>query len=317
MDTAEHVVFLLIEDYSHLAFACAIEPLRIANLVSGQDLYRWSLASENGKDQYCSNKSVTLVDRGLENLHRNDRLFVISGIHVTQHTTRPVIDFIRRQNRSLSCVGGICSAAHILAKAGLLDGKPCSIHWEFHDAFEEDFPDVDLQKTVFVADKKNPTASGGPAASDLILHLIARQHGIDLATKIADQMVYNVVRDEQVEQRVSVGARFGARKTKLTTALKLMEDSLETPSSTAEIAREVGISIRQLERLFKRYLNDSPGTYYLGLRLEKARTLLLLSDMPVIEVALACGFNSASNFSRVFKKAKGVSPYQFRLMSGD
>ncbi|MCP5075436.1 MAG: GlxA family transcriptional regulator [Rhodobacteraceae bacterium] len=315
MTKPDHFVFLLIENFSHLAFACAIEPLRIANLVSGKELYCWTLASENGVQETCSNRSVTLVDQGLAPLKRGDHLFLISGIHVARHTTRPVLDYLRKSSRTAHFVGGICSGAYALAKAGLLDGKPCSIHWEFHNAFEEEFRKVKLQKTVFVADRKTPTASGGPAASDLMLHLIARKHGMELATKIADQMVYNVVRDERAEQRISVGSRFGARKSKLTDAIKFMEASLEEPLTTAGIADKAGISTRQLERLFRRHLNDTPSQYYLGLRLEKARTLLLLTDMPVIEISLACGFGSASNFSRVFKKVKGVSPYQFRLVA--
>ncbi|MCP5074484.1 MAG: GlxA family transcriptional regulator [Rhodobacteraceae bacterium] len=315
MTKPDQFVFLLIENFSHLAFACAIEPLRIANLVSGKELYHWALASENGVQETCSNRSVTLVDQGLVPLTRDDHLFLISGIHVSRHTTKPVIDYLRKSSRTARFVGGICSAAYVLAKAGLLDGKPCSIHWEFHDAFEEEFPAVVLHKTVFVADKKTPTASGGPAASDLMLHLIASKHGMELAAKIADQMVYNVVRGEQAKQRISVGSRFGARKSKLTDAIKFMENSLEEPQTTAGIASMVGISTRQLERLFRRHLNETPNQYYLGLRLEKARTLLLLTDMPVIEISLACGFGNASNFSRVFRKANGVSPYQFQLVA--
>lgn len=314
MPKPDHFMFLLIEDFSHLAFANAVEPLRIANLVSGQQLYRWSLVAEGGVSQRCSNGAVTLVDQGLDALGPQDRLFVVSGIHVANRITQPVLDYLRRAARTARCVGAICSGAFVLAKAGLLAGKPASIHWEFHEAVEEGFPEVDLQRTVFVADEKRPTCSGGSATADMMLHLIARKHGMELAVKIADQMVYSTVRNDQAEQRVSPGARFGARKEKLTRAIRLMEQSLEAPMSSTELADEIGLSPRQMERLFRKYLNETPSQYYQALRLDKAQKLLLLSDLSVMEISLACGYSSASHFSRVFRNAMGVSPYNFRLV---
>ncbi len=308
----EHITFLLVRDFSHIAFSCAIEPLRIANLEAGRDLYSWNLASENGIEETCSNGTITRVDRGLELNHPRERLFVISGNHVQQHTTRPVIDHVRNSLSHGVRVGGICSAAYILAKAGVLDGKTCAIHWEFHRLFAEAFPKVELKKTVFVPDKTTPTASGGLAASDLMLHLIAEQHGQSLASRVADQMVYNYVRTDQEIQWRSVTGEVGLHNQHLRTAIRMMDENQEYPLASTQIAKELGVSVRQLERLFKKYMQCSPQQHYRMIRLESARNMLRLTSAPVYSVALACGFESPSSFSKRYKQTFGLSPHEER-----
>jgi transcriptional regulator GlxA family with amidase domain len=307
MDEPEHVVFLLSEDFTHLAFACAIEPLRIANLVAGRRLYGWSLAAENGCEAVCSHGAVLRVDRGLEPLPAGARLFVGSGIGVRARLTRRLLAHLRREGRRGVRVGAICSGARALTEAGLREDEPCAIHWEWHDAFVEAFPTVVLRRSVFVAEGRTPTAAGGPAAADLMLHLTAEAHGADLATAVADQMVYNAVRRDGDDQRLSLGARFGMRSEPVKRAVRLMETHIEDPISTADIADAVGLSIRQLERLFGKYLNCSPKKDYLDLRLQRARNLLLQTDLPVPEIALACGFASTGHFSRSYGQTYGVT----------
>lgn len=312
----QHFVFLLTENFSHLAFSCGLEPLRIANLVSGQQLYRWSLASEDGISATCSNRAVTLVDRGLEPLVRVDRLFLISGIHVQDHTKPALINFLRREKASGARIGAICSGAYVLAKAGMLDGVETAVHWEFHDLFVEKFPKVRLVRNVFVADTRHITASGGTAAADLMLHLIARDHGQDLATAVADQMVYNAVREGSAAQRVSLQSRMGTRNAHLTRAIALIEENLAEPIPTCNLADELGISTRQLERLFGRFLNTSPKKYIMDQRLHRARNLIVQTEQSVTEIAMACGFNSTSHFSKAFRNHFGVSPVAQRSTLG-
>lgn len=316
MQKTQHFVFLLLENFSHLAFSCALEPLRIANLVAGRELYRWSLASEDGTSATCSNRSVTLVNRGLEPLSHIDRLFLISGIHVQNHTTPAVLNFLRREKAAGTAIGAICSGAYVLAKAGFLNGCDTAVHWEFHDLFCEEFPKVALVRNVFVADAKHITASGGTAAADLMLHLIARDHGQDLATAIADQMVYNAVREGTAAQRVSLQSRLGTRNAHLTRAIAIIEENLEDPIATCELAERLGISTRQLERLFGKYLNTSPKKYFLDLRLHRARNLIVQTEQSITEIAVACGFNSSSHFSKVFRKQYGISPVSQRATLG-
>ncbi|MFO1173675.1 MAG: GlxA family transcriptional regulator [Paracoccaceae bacterium] len=312
----QHFVFLLVENFSHLAFSCALEPLRIANLVAGQELYRWSLASEDGVSATCSNRSVTLVNRGLEPLSHVDRLFLISGIHVQDHTTQPVLNFLRREKAVGTPIGAICSGAYVLARAGFLKGVETAVHWEFHDIFVEEFPEVELVRNVFVANARHITASGGTAAADLMLHLIARDHGQVLATAVADQMVYNAVREGTAAQRVSLQSRLGMRNTHLTRAIAIIEENLEEPIPTCELADRLGISTRQLERLFGRFLNTSPKKYFMDLRLHRARNMIVQTEASITEIAVACGFNSTSHFSKVFRKQFGVSPVSQRATLG-
>ncbi len=308
MSRTQHFCFLLVEDFSHIAFSCAVEPLRIANLVSGQELYRWSFASEQGGQAVCSNGSVTLVHSDFNDLPKCDQLFVLSGIHMRDHVTRPLLAALRRAKVHGTPIGALCSGAWVLAEAGFLDGMQAAIHWEYHDAFMEAFPEVNLVRSVFVADEKHVTASGGTATADLMLHLIEREHGHDLSVAVADQMVYNAVRNATAEQRVSLQSRNGMRNAHLTKAIQIMSERIANPVSPSVIAEQIGISTRQLERLFGKYLNASPKKYFMELRLEKARNLLIQTESSVTDVAFACGFESAGHFSRVYRATYGVTP---------
>lgn len=305
--TAE-IVFLLVDNFSHLAFSCAIEPLRIANRVSGQTLFRWSLASADGVSAVCSNRSVTLVDRGLEPLRHVDRLLVISGDEVQDRATPEILAYLRRERAAGTPIGAICSGAYLLASAGFLKDQAAAIHWEYHDVVAELFPDVRLVRGVFVADQKFITAAGGTAAADLMLHLIAAEHGPALATAVADRMVYNAVREATAEQRVSLQARHGMRNESLMRAVELAQENLEDPVSPREIARALGLSTRQIERLFQRHLGTSPKRFIMQTRLTRARNLLVQTDLSITEVAVACGFRTPSTFSKVYRAHFHVSP---------
>lgn len=308
MTRTTHFVFYLVEEFSHLAFSCALEPLRIANLVSGKPLYRWSLISADGKTATCSNGSVTLVHGGMEPVKHADRLFVISGINVQDHVTPELLTFLRRERAAGTPLGAICSAAYVLARAGFLEGMETAVHWAYHDLFVEEFPGVHLVRNVFCARPKIITASGGTAAADLMLHLIGQDHGTDLATSVADQMVYNAVREGSAAQRVSLQSRHGMRNAHLMRAIRMMEENIEEPLPPSAIAERLGISTRQLERLFGRYLNSTPKHYFLEMRLHRARNLLVQTDQSITEIAMACGFRSTSHFSKVFRGAFGTSP---------
>jgi len=312
MTKPQHFTFVLVEEFSHLAFSCAVEPLRIANLLSGETLYRWSFASEDGARATCSNGSVTLVHHGLDTLPKCDRLFLLSGINMRTHLTKPLQTMLRREARHGTPIGALCSGAWILAEDGFLNGMKAAIHWEFHDSFMERFPEVNLVRNVFVADERHLTASGGTATADLMLHLIERDHGADLSMAVADQMVYSAAREATAAQRVSLQSRNGIRNVHLTRAIQRMRETIEDPLSPAQIATEIGISTRQLERLFGKFLNTSPKKYFMELRLERARHLLIQTEASVIEIALACGFESSGHFSRVYRAAYGVAPMQQR-----
>ncbi|MBZ4022455.1 AraC family transcriptional regulator [Rhodobacter sp. TJ_12] len=309
-------IFLLLDRFTMMAFASAVEPMRLANQVSGQKLYDWKLASEDGGDVSCSNGTTVRVDMGLGEVTRDDTVLVCGGIDVAEATSKPILNWLRREARRGATMGGLCTGTWAVAKAGLLEGKRATIHWENQDSFFEDFEGVELAKSVFVIDGNRLTSAGGIASIDLILKLIARDHGEALANSVADQLIYNAIRTDQDSQRLSIPTRIGVRHPKLSQVIGRMESNIEEPISPSKLAEEVGMSTRQLERLFRRYLNRSPKRYYMEIRLQKARNLLMQTEMSVINVALACGFASPSHFSKCYRAHYRTTPYRERGTSG-
>ena len=307
-----HFVFVLLNNFTMLCFACAVESLRIANRMAGKTLYTWELTGEGGDAIACSNGIQTKLHTDLSELNRDDTVLVCGGIDVQAATTKKMLNWLRREARRGVTMGGLCTAGYTLAKAGLLDGKKATIHWENQDSFAEEFEDVTLTKSVFVIDGNRITTAGGTASIDLMLKIIADDHGEDLANAVADQLIYSAIRTDQDTQRLSIPTRIGVRHPKLSRVIQIMEIAIEEPISPSTLARDVGMSTRQLERLFRRYLNRSPKRYYMELRLQKARNLLMQTDMSVINVALACGFASPSHFSKCYRSHYNTTPYRER-----
>ncbi len=305
-------VFVLLENFTMLCFACAVESLRIANRMSGKTLYDWVIAGEGGDTVTCSAGIGYKLGMDLVELNREDTVLLCGGIDVQAATTRRVLNWLRREARRGVTMGGLCTAGYTLAKAGLLDGKRATIHWENQDSFAEEFDEVQLTKSVFVIDGNRITTAGGTASIDLMLKIIADDHGETLASAVADQLIYSSIRTDQDTQRLSIPTRIGVRHPKLSLVIQMMEQNIEEPISPSILARDVGMSTRQLERLFRRYLNRSPKRYYMELRLQKARNLLMQTDMSVINVALACGFASPSHFSKCYRAHYQTTPYRER-----
>jgi len=305
-------VFALLENFTLLSFSAAIEGLRIANRVSGKTLYTWIVVTENSEPVACSAGPVFHADSELSDLTRDDTLLVCGGTDIQAASTKRVIAWLRREARKGIVVGGLCTAAYTLAVAGLLNNKRATIHWENQDSFAEEFEDVELTKSVFVMDGPRYTTAGGTSSIDLMLKLIADDHGEELANAVADQLIYSSIRTDQDTQRLSISTRIGVRHPKLSLVIQLMEANIEEPISPSILAKDVGMSTRQLERLFRRYLNRSPKRYYMELRLQKARNLLMQTDMSVINVALACGFASPSHFSKCYRAHYDTTPYRER-----
>ncbi|MDW4547873.1 GlxA family transcriptional regulator [Defluviimonas sp. D31] len=309
-------VFLLLNRFTMLSFAGAIEPLRIANRVLGREAYTWILAGEGGDLSTCSNGAAFKLDMGLEEIDREDTVLVCGGIDVQSATTKPILNWLRREARRGVPIGGLCTGAYTVAKAGLLDGKRATIHWENQDSFLEEFEEVKLTKSVFVVDGNRMSTAGGTASIDMMLKIVAQDHGEDVANTVADQLIYSSIRTDQDTQRLSIPTRIGVRHPKLSQVIQMMEQNIEDPISPADLAEDVGMSTRQLERLFRRYLNRSPKRYYMELRLQKARNLLMQTDMSVINVALACGFASPSHFSKCYRAHYKTTPYRERGSHG-
>ena len=305
-------VFVLMENFTLLSFSSALDALRIANRMSGKTLYEWTFIGENEGFVSCSAGTQFKLDNSLIELHRDDTVLLCGGTSIQEATTKKLIGWLRREARRGLTIGGLCTAAYPMAKAGLLDEKKATIHWENQDSFAEEFLEVELTKTVFVCDGNRYTTAGGTSSIDLLLKIIADEHGEELANAVADQMIYSSIRTDQDTQRLSVPTRIGVRHPKLSKVIQMMEINIEEPISPSILAKDVGMSTRQLERLFRRYLDRSPKRYYMELRLQKARNLLMQTDMSVINVALACGFASPSHFSKCYRAHYDTTPYRER-----
>lgn len=309
---ARRFVFVLLDNFTLLSFASALDCLRLANRRLGREYYVWTLAGEEGGTIDSSTHTTFKLDTTLEDLHRDDTVILCGGINVQKATSKRLLNWLRREARKGLRIGGLCTAAYVMAKAGLLDGKKATIHWENQDSFTEEFEDVNLSKSVFSIDGNRMTTAGGTSSIDLFLQLIADDLGEEVANWVADQQIYNSIRTDQDAQRLSVPTRIGVRHPKLSMVIQKMEANIEEPISPSLLAQEVGLSTRQLERLFRRYLNRSPKRYYMELRLQKARNLLMQTDMSVINVALACGFASPSHFSKCYRAHYQTTPYRER-----
>ncbi|UWQ13008.1 GlxA family transcriptional regulator [Aliiroseovarius sp. M344] len=305
-------VFVLVEGFTLLSFAGAVDALRIANRATGRRLYDWTIMGEGGQTATSSAGPSFKLDGDLGELRRDDTVIICSGVDVQTHCSQKLLNWLRREARRGVQVAGLCTAAHVIAKAGLLNDKRATIHWENHDSFSEAFDEVELTKRIFVIDGNIMTAAGGTSSIDLMLKLIADDHGEDVANIVADQQIYTSIRTDRDTQRLSVPTRIGVRHPKLSDVIQKMEANIEEPISPSILASDVGMSTRQLERLFRRYLNRSPKRYYMELRLQKARNLLMQTDMSVINVALACGFSSPSHFSKCYRSHYDTTPYRER-----
>ena len=304
-------VFVLIENFSLLSFAGAVDALRIANRIAPKS-YTWSLTSETGSAVSCSANISYNVDSSFLELGRDDTIILCGGVNIQVATTKRLLNWLRRDARKGVKMVALCTATYSLAKAGLLNGKKATIHWENQDSFSEEFEEIELTKTVFVVDGNRMTTAGGTSSIDLMLQLIANDLGEEKANYVADQLIYSSIRTNEDQQRLSIPTRIGVRHPKLSRVIQTMEVNIEDPVSPSDLASNVGMSTRQLERLFRRYLNKSPKRYYMGLRLQKARNLLMQTDMSVINVALSCGFSSPSHFSKCYRSHYETTPYRER-----
>ena len=304
----QRIAIFVVPKFSLMDFAAVIEAQRIANRMSGRELYSWHVLSKDGRPVAASNGIVMNAEAPLAEAGRYDQLIVSAGMEGHAYNDKEVFAQLRRIARRGMNIGAMNLGSYLLARSGLLDGYRCTVHWENLSGFIEAFPQLEVTSELFEIDRDRFTCSGGIAAFDLMLHLITAQHGFALATSVSDQFLHERIRDKRDRQRMALPARLGIRHPKLLAAIRRMEENLEEPVSRAELARTVKVSARQLERLFRKYLARTPTRFYLELRLDKARHLLQQTEMTVLDVALACGFVSASHFSKCYRERFEKTP---------
>ena len=240
------------------------------------------------------------------------QLWLVADVAQLPNSISPSLTLqLRSLARENVTLGGLEEGVFPLAMTGLLDGRRCAVHWRMLEEFRECFPAVLASTRLFEQDEGRLSGSGC-AITDLFLSLVAGQHGPDLAALVAEDLNVERIRAGSEQQRVPLRNRLGSTHPKLTQAVILMESNIEEPLTTDEIARHVCVSRRQLERIFKQYLNSVPSQYYLELRLNRARQLLQQTSKSIIQIGLSCGFSSGPHFSSAYRNCFGVTPREDR-----
>ena len=309
---AQDFYFLLLPGFSSMGFISAIEPLRVANRFRGE-LYRWHVLSCEGGAVLASNGMSVNAEGGLGALEAGATLLVVAGFDPLTHVTPALNQWLRRLDNDGVTLGAIDTGSVVLAQAGLLDGYRLTLHWEALEAFKESYPALHVTQELFEIDRQRITCAGGTASIDLMLDLIAQAHGPELAIQVSEQFVLGRIRPRKDHQRMQVASRYGIHNKKLVQVIGEMEQHSEPPLSTSQLALGINVTRRQLERLFRLHLHDTPRNFYLGLRLEKARQLLRQTDMSVLDISIACGFESPSYFTRSYRARFSCAPRQDRV----
>jgi AraC family transcriptional regulator, glycine betaine-responsive activator len=291
-----------------MPFSAAIEPLRVANRMHGREVYRWSTLSADGSAVTASNGTLVQVDGSLAQIEPVDAIVICAGINAYDHLDAGVAAQLRRLSRRDCLIGSVCSGSIVLAHAGLLDGRRCTGHWEDLETLAENFPSLDVTKSIFEIDGSRFTCSGGTAPLDLMIHFIALDFGRELAARVADQMLHHSARQAAEPQRLALSERTGLRNPRLLDVIAAMEANLENPLPLGELADGAGLSLRQLERLFAAQLQIKPGRYYRSLRLQRARQLVQQTGLSMMQVAVATGFSSATHFAKAYRQVHGQPP---------
>jgi transcriptional regulator GlxA family with amidase domain len=308
----ERIGFLLVPRFSMIAFFSAVEPLRIANRLSGKELYSWHIFSLDGEPVAASNGMTLVAESAIGRVERFPAVFVCASFEPERHESKPLLAWLRRLDRQGTRLGSLENGAYILARAGLLDGHRATLHWENMPPFAERFLDVEVTQELYEVDRNRMTCAGGTAAIDLMLRLIEARHGQELAVGVSEQLLHARIRNPEDHRRMALGRRIGVRHPRLLRIVEAMHDNLEEPLGLERLAALGGVSRRQLERLFRFHLGDTPTGYYLKLRLRRARQFLEQTDMSVLDVSLACGFASAPYFSRAYRAQFGLAPREDR-----
>ncbi|MGE3229520.1 MAG: GlxA family transcriptional regulator [Hyphomicrobium sp.] len=307
-ETRCHVGFLTLKDFTMIAFSSAVEVLRMANYLIGQPCYSWSVLTIDGQPVPSSNGFAPLQTTTYAESPRFDMVFVCGGTDVIKFVDDKVIALLRRMARDGVTLGGLCTGTYALVKSGLLDGYRCTIHWENMASLREMHQRVEFLDELFVIDRDRITCTGGIAPIDMMLALVRKRFGRALVAEISDQFILDRVRDSSDRQHIPLAARLGHNHRALVEIAALMEANFEEPLSAVELAKLAGLSLRQVQRMFQESLDTTPSKYYLGLRLRRARELLLQSQMSITQIAVSCGFQSTCHFSKSYRALYGRTP---------
>jgi len=307
-----HYGFLLTPNFTLIAFSSAVEVLRMANRSSEQELYKWSVLTLDNQPVACSAALEIQPNCLFDKAKELDTLFVCAGINVRNNWSDQLGTELRRLAAANVSLGALCTATYLLARSGVLDDRRCTVHWEHLSSLREEFPRLIVKDDIFAIDRKRYTAAGGTAPLDLMLYLVSRDYGREVAWAISEQFAVERIRDLDDPQEVSVRSHSPGAPDYFCDAVQLMKHNVSERLFVEEIARYLKVSTRQLERAFLRYFNTSPSQYYLRVRLQEARNLLRYSSDTVRSIAIDTGFKSVQHFSKCYFDHFNARPTQER-----
>ncbi len=304
--------FVLKDGFSLMSLASGVEPLRAANHLSGEELYKFEyipIAAERATAS-CGAvfEGAPIEDAGYD----FDLVLVAAAGEASKYDDLILYKYLKILNSKRVALGGISGGPVWLAKAGVMEGRRFTVHWDHREALRELSSDLLLERNIYVIDRDRYTCAGGIAPLDMMSAMIASDHGSELAKAVNDWYIYTSVRDSSQPQRASLVEKYNVHHPAVLSALELMQNHIADPLSSTQLADLSHIGERQLVRLFKQHLGKGPNRFYRDLRLEHARVLVQQSALPIIEIAIACGFDGASYFSQVFKGNFGVTPSEMR-----
>lgn len=296
------VAFLMLDSFSMMAFSSMIEPMRATNTLLNTTAFDWAIYSTDGKPVKASNGVVISVEGDMQSFNSPDMIILCSGIEAQRLDHKPIAKALwpYAKNEKVTIVG-LCTAAYVMAKCGLLDRYRCTVHWENIASFREEMPFLIITNNLYEIDGNRITCSGGTAPIDMILELIRQYFGQDTMLAVAEQFVHERVRPADESQKMAEHMLISRQSPKLAEAIQIMQNHIDDPLSTHEVAELAEVSLRQLERLFKKYKSTTPQRYYLFLRLQQARRLLLQTSLSVLQVTIATGFSSQSHFTKCYR----------------
>lgn len=299
---------LLVPDFCMLTYLSLCEPLRIANRLSGRDLFAWKTISESGGPVTAFNGISVSCEAGIRSARGLQSIVVCAGRRPSAAVAKPLLAWLRREARHGASIGAVDAGSCLLAEAGLVDGHRVALRRDAMPGFLARYPKAEVADEAFVFDRGRFSCAGGAACLDMMLHVVRALHGSGLAAAVADQLAYPAMRDRSDTRQSRLAERTGVTNPALLRAISFIEECAAQPVRLDAVARAAGISQRQLQRLFAIHLGDTPKRYCQKIRLERARSLLQQSRMNVLDTAIACGFSSSSHFSQAFRLAFGHSP---------
>ncbi len=309
------VTFLVLPGASLLCVASTIDPLRAANRIAGEALYRWTIVSPDGANAETTSGLPIVVSGKFNANARHEVLIVIAGFGTATYAKGTFIAGLAKAGRRARAVGGIEAGTWLLGHAGLLEGHAATTHFEDLEDFRAAFPSSKIRSDRFVMDGPVFTCGGASPALDLMLQLIRLRQGMGLALNVASVFIYEQSRaSSEMQPLVSLGKLDGGDP-RIAAAIRLMESRIDEPQSIASIADRIGVTPRTLELAFAKLIGETPGHYYLGLRLATARKMVSDTKLPMTEIATRTGFSSAAAFARAFRARYGKTPTSLRSVS--